>query len=473
MYILYMDLIFNHSQNVKSKKNNTSSICDIKIYKHNDLLHLLLRFDFFYLRSGLKTELIIDHGMSINFKNGDIHSMFQLTNTSIDEKKTLRTKNNRKKNNFKSILNFIENGVYRGEKGKLFWGIKYEKTKLQLLKVLNEILTPHITNELFKNKEYELKYNVNPLFDLLVDFHLSKKNIKPHDSVYHTIVHEYPKSKWLKVNGNKFLPSVLDSYNIKSKYLISKININSDINFDIKSLSYLCKLFGEGYINYLRKFNWFDLVLENNPKIKKYHSLKNETEKENFVKLINNWNKTPLLYENFINNIYKILSYREFLEKKGLKLKFNSTNVDDMFLLLNKWENLTKNYKKGYYYEYYFDKDFLNYVETDIIVNSGVFEVKILKTEEDFFTEGHIMKNCMSKQFNKGVVFIYVSMKHKNNRINLEFNNGKLTSCYGKANSLVDVKFTEPVNILTDKIKEYTHTTWTKEKKKIEFKNFD
>jgi hypothetical protein len=473
MYNLYMDLILRHHQTKKVRKTGTSSMCEVKLYQFDELVHLISDFTFDYLRFGVQTQLSIHHGLTINLKNGDIQTYYQLSNYSIVEKTIARSKNIRKKNNFKYVLNLIQNGIYKGEKKRGYWGVKYERTIDNVFKNLYDKIKPHLSSDYHKEKNYYFKHSVNPIFDMLVDFHLTKKRIKAHDSVYNMIQTEYPKIKWLKLNEHKFLPSVLDSYGIKSKYLIGEINKSPDKDINILSLAYLCNLFGDSHIDYLKKFNWVDLINDDNIIKKKFHTLKNNHEKITMVNLINDWYKNPPVHENFIDMINNLFMVREFLESKGITLKFNASNVSDVELLLNKWKNLKNNFKRGYSLEYSFNQDFSNYIENDIIIDSEIFKVKILKTEEDFFTEGYVMKNCMSKQFNKGVIFLYLSMSHDKNRINLEYQSGNLITCYGKANSAVDKKFTKPIEILTSKLKEYRDITWTKEKKKIEFKNFD
>jgi hypothetical protein len=473
MYIVYMDLIHRHYQSKKSKKNDGASICEIKIYQYDNLMHIICDFTFEYLRFGVQTQLTVHHGLTINFKNGDMMTYYQLSNFSNHEKKYSRSKNVRKKNDFKHILYFIQNAIYKGERRKGFWGVKYDRFTEKIFNVLLEKIKPNLTLDYHKNKNYQFKNSVNPFFDMLVDFHLLKKKIKPHDSVYVMIQNHYPKTKWLKLNEHKYLPSILDSYGIKSKYLISEINKRSENDVNIESLVYLCNLFGENYVDYLRKTSWINIINDELPIKKKYHRLKNDSEKVSMVKLINDWEENPSFGESFIKIINEIFLTKEFLESKGLDLKFNITNVSECEILYNKWVNLKNNFKRGFTLEYLFDNDFLNYIEKDIIIDSNVFNVKILKTQEDFFTEGFIMKNCMSKQFNKGVIFIYVVMTHLKKRINVEYKNGNLISCYGKANTTPEKEFSVALDVLTSKMCEYSDITWEKEKRILNTNNFE
>lgn len=460
-----MNLLHRHYQNKKFKSNGASSICEIQLYEYDNLIHYISDFTFDYFRCGDKNQLTIHHGFTLNLKNGDIQTYYQLSNYEISEKINARSKNKRTKNNFSSIFNLIENSIYKGEKRRNYWGVRYNKSVDKITNILISKIKPHIQDKFFQDKEYSKKYVVSPIFDLFVDFHLHKKNIKGHDSVYNTIQYEYPKSKWLRQNENKFLPAVLDSYGIKSKYLIGVINQRPEIELNIRSVSYLCNLFGENYVDYLRKMNWIDTILDGGVTPKNHHSLRNDSEKTAMINLINDWNNgDAVIRDNFIDVINKVLSLRDFLEKKNIDIKFNTHTSDDVELLLKKLENLKNHFKKGYKIRYKYPEHFVNEIESDINDGDNVFKVTVLKTEEDFFTEGYIMKNCMGKQFNRAVIYTYISMRHNKIRINLEYKNGILITCFGKANTQVDTVFNEAVSQLSNRMMRHSTVTWTKEK---------
>jgi hypothetical protein len=456
-----MDLLLRHYQNKKSKTNNSVSICELQLYQYDSLIHYIADFSFDYLRYGIKNILTIHHGFTVNLKNGDINTYYQLSNYSVSEGDKGRSKNNRKKNNFDSILALIENGMYKGEKRKDYWGKRYNKSIQDIINILISKIQSESNFNIEKN--YQEKCYINPLYDLLVDFHLSKKNIKYHDTVYTTIQQEYPQKKWLKLNDNKFLPSILDSYGIKSKYLIAELNKPQNFDVNIKSLSFLCKLFGDGYVDYLRQTKWHDIV-KRNSNFRKFHTLKNDKEKSMMVKVINDWETTNLYKDNFVELVNKLMNLREFIESKNIPCKFNASDSDSVELLLNKFENIKNHFKRGYKTRYSFNEEFINEIESDIIIDNKVFQTKILKTEEDFFTEGFMMKNCMSKQFSKGVVYIYLSMKCNRTKINLEYKKGSLIMSFGKANSPVESYFNPAINEISKKMMKYSNMTWTKEK---------
>jgi len=464
-----VDLLIRHYQTKKSKVDNSTSISEIQLYQYDDLIHYIADFTFDYLRYGVRNTLTIHHGLTLNLKSGDIHTYYQITNRSLDTNQYGRNNNNKKKNNFESLIGLVDNGMYKGEKRKGYWGKRYDTSIQKITDILILKIKPYIDLPSGENKSYTEKYMVNPIFDLLVDFHLSKKKIKYHDGIYVTIQKEYPKPKWLKLNDNKFLPAVLDSYGIKSKYLIAELNKSKNFDIDIRCLSYLCKLFGQGYVDYLRKLNWTAIVTTTY-QFRKYHTLNNKNEKLSMVKVINDWQSSSIFRDNFIKIINRLLIIREFLKSKGIELKFNVRDSDSTELLLNKYENIINHFKKGYKIRFTFPEEFQKDVESDIFIGDKVYKVRILKTEEDFFTEGFLMKNCIGKQFSRGVVYIYISMKNNRTKINLEYKKGNLIISFGKANTPIESHFSEAINELNIKMMKYSDMVWEKEKYEYIFK---
>ena len=120
--------------------------------------------------------------------------------------------------------------------------------------------------------------------------------------------------------------------------------------------------------------------------------------------------------------------------------------------------------KKGYRIRYSFPTNFLQDVETDITTQDGEFKVTVLKTEDEFTLEAHIMKNCMRNQFKTGSLYVYLIMTHKNKRINLQYRKGYLNQHYGKANSTVDKVFLGAISELSKKMSRHCEVSWKKEK---------
>jgi hypothetical protein len=97
-------------------------------------------------------------------------------------------------------------------------------------------------------------------------------------------------------------------------------------------------------------------------------------------------------------------------------------------------------------------------------MDGETFKLKVLKSEDDFINEGIFMKNCMSKQFSNGSLYVYLRGTIKNKHINVQYRKGSLVQSYGKSNSPVPSIFLPFVDILNEKFKKYQNITWTKEK---------
>lgn len=458
-----MDLLLVHRQEKRDSKSSATSICDLKLYSDDNNIEYVGTFEFDYHRYGEKKHVTFIHKFNLNIKSGDIVVWYTIDNDNLTKENSFKSNTISKKNSFGLLFDLTESGLYRGEKRAKFWGVKYERATQQVFDVVYGKLSHYFKCDFIKDKLYGEKSTINPLYDLLVDYHLDLKEIKSHDGVYHDIKYDYPKKKYLKQNENKFLSAVLDSYSIKSRYLIGELNKNAGKPIHISSLNYLCKLFGSNYIDYIKKIKWenhcYDL-----PTNKKIHELKNESEKKSMVQLINNWERDTLKSDSFLYNVNKLLTIREQLESKGLDLKFKAKDDHEFENILETWSGIKKHFARGFKLRYVFPDDFINYIQEPIEVDGETYDVKLLTTEEEFRLEGYTMKNCMSKQFPYGSYYIFTALSNKKKRVNIQYRKGNLTQQYGKTNTPVPDSFTSAVTILTERVKKYATIEWKKEK---------
>lgn len=459
-----MDLFFiNYTQTKKERKSSNYSKINLKLYLENNILIISTSVSSSYNRASILKHITFEHKLELNLSSGDFFVTYGIIND--DERMTGIFKNTRKikKNDFKLLENFTEYGLMKGEKKNNYWGVKYRKELDKVFYKLKNIFDNHFYDQYYVNKNYKNKFFINSFYDLIVDFHLDRKNIKGYDDVYNTIQNNYPKKKWLKQNNNKFLPSILDEYGIKSKYIISKLNNCGNGYVNIKTVKYVCKLFGENYIDYIRNFDWIPVCMDDVPN-NRIHQLKNDSEKKIIIKLINSWFNDNSAVESFVGLLNQILTLRDDLEKIGYELKFNSKSYNEFIHLLETWKSLKIYLNRGYKLKYQFPIDFKNEIEKNVVIGKNIYEIKILESEDDFRLEGFFMKNCMSNQFSNGLVFIYISMEYKKQKINLQYKNGNLINSYGKANTPVPLDFKESITILNSRIKKYSEITWIKEK---------
>jgi hypothetical protein len=459
-----MDLLFSYQQE-KLDKNKNSNVCNLNIKRIGDVLEFEGYYDFEYTRMDEPKSISYIHKFTLNLKTGDITTRYQIKNSNLSgDIKLFRNCDIHKKNNFKLLYDLTENGIYRGEKRSGYWGVKYYQQLGKMIQVIYEILKSNIkTPYILEKLRTPDKCYMNELYDLIVDFHLDKKNIKSHDSVYYHIQHDYPKKKWLKKNDNKFLPAVLDAYGIKSKYLIGQINKKWSKTIHISTLNYFCKLFGDEYIDYLKQVAWEEHCFVEPPN-KRTHVLKNDLEKKHMVKMIQNWENENIRIDTLIYSINKLLILRDDLHLKGLDLKFNAKSDTDYELLNAMWQGYKQYMNRGYKLKYEFDNDFIMDIENDFEIDGVTFKPKILISEDDFRNEGFNMKNCMANQFIHGLFSVYVSLQMGRKKINLQFRKGNIIQSFGKANTPVPDEFQNAIEMLNEKFKKYIHLTWTKTK---------
>lgn len=182
------------------------------------------------------------------------------------------------------------------------------------------------------------------------------------------------------------------------------------------------------------------------------------------MNLINKWEKDTLRTDSLVYNINKILSTRDLLESRNVNLKFKAKNDAEFENLMETWSGIKLHFSRGFKVKYNFPESFIKDIESQIKIEDDVYEVKLLTSEEDFRVEGFVMKNCMSKQFPHGSIYIYVAVQHKRKRINLQYRKGKLVQSYGKANTPVTEDFENAIEILSKRFYNYMDLEWNKEK---------
>jgi hypothetical protein len=458
-----MDLLIKHIQEKKERKSSGTSICHLFLYSGNTEIQFNSKFELDYHRYGSKKHVTFEHSFNININTGNVVTTYRILNDGLTDDKMFRNCFIKKNNDFKSLFELTENGFLRGEKRNGFWGVKYYKTINLIVQKIYEILNPHFIEQYFLKKNYLEKPTLNSLYDMIVDYHLDRKKIKSHDNVYTDIQNDYPKKKYLIENENKFLPAILDQYGIKSKYLISELNKKIDRPVHISTLNYLCKLFGSNYIDYIRKINWGNHCYEL-PTNKKVHTLKNDSEKDCMVSVINKWEKETIRTDSLVYSINKLLSIRDLLESRGVDLKYKAKNDSEFDNLLETWSGIKLHFSRGFKVKYSFPENFILNIENEIKIGDDIFKPTILTSEEDFRLEGFVMKNCMGKQFPHGSIYIYITLQYKKKRINLQYRKGKLVQSYGKANTPVTKDFNDATEILNKRLYNYVDLQWTKEK---------
>lgn len=437
--------IYQYNQEKFGKTIDIVSRCDLRLYL--DYNFLCLDFDFSFKGHKSTIEPKVIYNLEIDSDTGN----FEIGNISTSS------------NDFQSLKIISINGLDNGAHKIGFWGIKYREATIEIFERIREILQSKIDNPYIANKKYKTYY-ISPLFDLIVDFHLYKKEIKFHDNVYYHILQEYPLKKFLIKNENKFLPAILDEYRIKTKYFVGVLSSGKENNLNLISLRYLCHLFGDNFIDYIKKIDWINIC-----KIdfihKKLHICETESDKRMLIKLINNATTMENKTLDIIKIIYDAFELRNFFLQKNFELKFKFESYKDLSSLIEEWILLKNNINKGYVMKHLIPDLVVKDIEKPIVISNKIFRPKVLLSENDFILEGIRMKNCMGSQFIHGSVLIYISLSLNGKKINLQFDHGELKQSLSRNNLPVKKEiFGTAIEILKEKIMSYKQLTWITEK---------
>lgn len=453
----------HYTQEKIGKTKSLKSTCDLKLKSDKNTIIYKGDFCFDYLGRADRNKVRYFHELIIDKINGDIQITYKIETSRAPNSPLTKSTYWIKKNDFLKLQNLCIQGINDGEKKSGYWGVKYYRAVNEIFEIIKAELFNDMTDCYAKTKTYE-EFAISRIYELIVDYHLYKKGIKGHNNVYYHILDEYPKKKWLKPNENKFLPAVLDGYDIKSKYFISELSLSENEILNIKALVYFCRLFGDNYLDYIKLFSW-NKICKIRFLPKKYHACENESEKKAVVNVIKNWNKEIVRTDSPLEMLHELFHLREFLNSNGYDLKIKIKSPEEIEDQIAEWELMRKFIARGYMEKYIIAPEIVKDIETPIIIAETVFLPKILLSEDDFILEGHRMKNCMAKQFIHGSIHWYISLSSGCKRVDLQYRKASLVSGFAKANSAINYDvFRAPMNILEDRLEKYTTVTWKKEK---------
>jgi hypothetical protein len=442
-----MEILYYYEQEKLEKNKPLKNECKLKLAGDDTFINYTAEYYVEYMRFGKTNFITYEHGLSYSIKDGKFTVIYRILNKKENTHNLYKTLSKVKKNDFELLLDLTHSGFYSGEKRYNFWGVKYRRACIDMLKIMSEKLGHTLV---LTNKDHV----VNPLYDMLVDHHLKANNIKGHNNVYNDIRQVYPQKKWLKLNDNKFLPAALDGLKIKSRLLIGSLS-STDKKINIKSLKFLCDLFGENYVDYFKEFDWLTIACEPMKKSKIY-KCEDEHEKRAITKSLKTYSEVDtILNDGVLTTISNIYSLKDYLKEKGLQLKVKSRSANDLLSLKDTWELHKKHFKLGYKLKYSLPEEMLNDIQAPITIDDKVFIPSLILSEDDFKFEGIKMKNCMARQFNVANLYIHMSLSLGRKRVNLQYRRGMLNQSKGKANITMPKEFKEAVEILNQKMVKY------------------
>ena len=325
----------------------------------------------------------------------------------------------------------------------------------------------------------------------LCDFFVRTKKIKvPNGDYRYWLTKYYPTEKYLKKNDRKLVASILDMFEIKSKYTI-KI-LHEYPNIDLYGLINFCRYFGNDYSKYIANLDsksFENSFRKDKPNemwggINKEFIINNrrhflnqisDTEKENLIKIANSTNYTGegifsermiQLIDDHFKMIDKIRDYDPDVSMKARTMEeFNNEHRE--------FSKVISAIKKGWVIEYRFADKMVEDVEKPIPlkINLGTeeepqyatdidisFYPYILKREEEYMEEGSFMHHCVATYSDKDrSIIISVRTMDSSDRVTCEYDcqSGKLIQARHFCNKQPPADIEMAIEELSKKVEKY------------------
>ena len=401
-------------------------------------------------------------GLKINLLNGNFTIFFYKGN----RKKNLKYV---RVNNFLKLMEIINSD-------SLFFKKLHPENKLIIDKQEESIndneFLKIILNYLESDSDVESMVSID-IFNLIIEFFVRKKEIKVPNEYKSLIVNLYPTEKFLKKNDRKLVQSILDSFGIKSKFLVKFMHENPKIS--ISMYSKFAEFFGQDYQKYMSSispvFSKFletvdeEIISVNFRKLNFKHDLR-KMEKENLIKIINDFLTQNSPSKKAIENIHQLirdhLSMYEKLKEYDIDIKINAVNYESFMLEHEEFSKLISLIKKGWTIEYQYDNRMVRHIEDPFTVvfddKEILFNPVILKREEEYQVEGDYMHHCVASYSDKETSLI-VSLRINEgvDRVTCEFNKktGECLQSRHFCNQSPPKHFEESLEILKSRVSKF------------------
>ena len=177
-------------------------------------------------------------------------------------------------------------------------------------------------------------------------------------------------------------------------------------------------------------------------------------EKGNIIKVINS---CEVLDKGFVREILDHLNMinmvREYYPNEFFSPE-NEDSFDKHHLSLSK---IVNKIKQKTIKTYVYDDNFLNKIEEPIIINGVIFQPLVLKSQEDYSSEGAFMHHCVASYFNspyRKPLIISLRCNDDADRVTCEYNvvTGNLNQSKSFQNAKPPEYFVEPLDILNERI---------------------
>lgn len=344
-------------------------------------------------------------------------------------------------------------------------------------------------NFFFNRDTTSTKYLIEEFFSQWFLCFVNIKKIKLPDKCGNILLmNYYPTEKYLKKNKRKLVASILDRYGIKSDITIKIVHDVGDIDFTL--LLEICALFGDDYKKYIgnipRTYFYYGEVCDN--KFRRFSrdilnvditfKLDKKT-KENVFKIIcdsiqcsmnSNRNIASLLFDHF----FMLERVNEYYPNYRLTAQTYSSFLEQHSHL----SIIDRKIRDGWSYCRVYDEKFVEKIEQPIMIDikstDGVntndkikFTPKILTTTDEYDEEGAYMHHCVNSYI-KNKNSLIVSIRSGEERVTCEFNIRTKQCLQSRffTNKEVPERFKNPVDVVSQRIKNYPHIIRFKQEQK-------
>lgn len=299
------------------------------------------------------------------------------------------------------------------------------------LKTGSEILTDNLKILSILRGYLPIPTEVNSLFDekylknSILEYFVTKRNIKVPNQYQTLILENYPTEKILAKNDRKLIKSILVKQGIYSK-ITNKI-LHNYPNLSPKTLFTICRMFGDDYIKYVSQFNdnFFKLLVKYpfNHLLNNFKEL-NHNEKSNIVKIFKSLSTEDLsnVFITLFDQISMLKKMRSVLKYKHLTAK----TIKELRQQHHKLSELYLKFNKGFENYIIYDEELISQIEEQIRVNYDgqlyIFNPVILKTSDDYIEEGSHMHHCVASYDDKhSSIIISLRLNGDDDRVTCEF----------------------------------------------------
>lgn len=439
------------------------------------------------------------YSVTINLKTGNFTTA-RISKMGKSTGKTFRV------NNFMELSQIISGKSFLNVNGFM---TSDSRLKNEMAEVFNNI---EFTTQIQKVLGIDLgciSYSSNPN-QFIIDlgrFFIEKKNIKvPNGDYLYLLSRYYPTEKYLKKNDRKLIASILDLFNIKTKFTVKLLHEYP--NIDLFGLITFCSYFGKDYSKYIS--NLQPHIFENSVRVvQKNDYVQNKTfilnnisnktqfyitdnEKENLIKIANSmqYSSEGLFSERMVQLVNDHFKMIEKIREYDPDIIMKARTIDEFNSEHRELTKMVTAIKKGWVIEYQFNEKMVEDIEKPIPlkINLGTeenpiyaddidisFYPYILKREEEYIEEGAFMHHCVATYADKDKSII-ISVRTENglDRVTCEYNcqDGRLIQSRHFCNKQPPADMEYAIEDLTLKVQKYArlgllHNT---EKKKVPLK---